>query len=370
MGEYIHGNVTIESRQHLTLSQRQSIFNKWREHVGRRNDVYYDGWSDHDILYTVTVTPIEIVSKGIPDHITPAACYDCGRLYGDEHGFPDLVVDDDIWEQLMPGSEGGGLLCPSCMCKRAHDLGLEVKAKFTSGPFMEVTISEAINNLVATIRSMREKALERKELNVDERKPECVKRWPNCCPGEIHPDCCRFPKSCSCLKPTRPWELSSLPKEDQVAYDKIGFNLTSLVKESVEKPKILNMPQAETALERKLAESFELPIELVSEPKITGYITETDIPSGDWRIALSPDLDFVSHDNVNNIYTYLDGETNRFVVVIDNLYVIESDTILDLSDIWDLCRAYEREDTRKRSGRYKARIRKTNSPWRFGWDDN
>lgn len=37
------------------------------------------------------------------------------------------------------------------------------------------------------------------DTNVDERDPKCVERWPDCCPGEYNPSCCRFPKSCSCL---------------------------------------------------------------------------------------------------------------------------------------------------------------------------
>lgn len=30
------------------------------------------------------------------------------------------------------------------------------------------------------------------------RDPECVMRWPDCEDGAYHPNCCRFPKSCSC----------------------------------------------------------------------------------------------------------------------------------------------------------------------------
>lgn len=64
------------------------------------------------------------------------SCYDCGRPYGDEHGFPDLVVPHDIWNaQLSPEGNEGGLLCPSCMCKRAHDAEVSCEAFFTSGPF-------------------------------------------------------------------------------------------------------------------------------------------------------------------------------------------------------------------------------------------
>lgn len=68
-----------------------------------------------------------------------AGCYDCGRPYGDEHGFPDLVVPHAIWnEHLSPTGHDGGLLCPSCMCKRAYDAGVTCDAVFRSGPFCRV----------------------------------------------------------------------------------------------------------------------------------------------------------------------------------------------------------------------------------------
>lgn len=63
-------------------------------------------------------------------------CLDCGRKYGDEFGFPDLMVPHEIWALLSPTHDEGGLLCPSCMCRRAADLGMErVPAQFVSGPF-------------------------------------------------------------------------------------------------------------------------------------------------------------------------------------------------------------------------------------------
>lgn len=63
-------------------------------------------------------------------------CLDCGRKYGNEYGFPDLVVPDDVWLKISPTGDEGGLLCPSCMCRRAVDAGLEnILAVFRSGPF-------------------------------------------------------------------------------------------------------------------------------------------------------------------------------------------------------------------------------------------
>jgi hypothetical protein len=64
-----------------------------------------------------------------------APCFDCQRPYGDEHGFPDLVISNESWRRISPTGDEGGLLCPSCICKRLHDAGLEnVEAAFRSGP--------------------------------------------------------------------------------------------------------------------------------------------------------------------------------------------------------------------------------------------
>lgn len=66
-------------------------------------------------------------------------CFDCGRAYGDEMGFPDLVVPKDVWLQISPTGDEGGLLCPSCMCRRASLLGIQTTAVFRSGPFREAS---------------------------------------------------------------------------------------------------------------------------------------------------------------------------------------------------------------------------------------
>lgn len=67
--------------------------------------------------------------------IDEGACHDCKRPYGNEHGFPDFVIDDAAWKAISPTGDEGGLLCPSCICKRLHDRGLsEVRGAFRSGP--------------------------------------------------------------------------------------------------------------------------------------------------------------------------------------------------------------------------------------------
>lgn len=65
---------------------------------------------------------------------TPASCLDCKRRYGDQYGFPDLVVSDETWAAIHPEGKHG-LLCPSCMCARAHTAGVAARAEFRSGPF-------------------------------------------------------------------------------------------------------------------------------------------------------------------------------------------------------------------------------------------
>jgi hypothetical protein len=80
----------------------------------------------------------------VSDHPTPAPCgheradkcVDCGRRYGAAHGFPDLVVPHEVWAKISPTGDEAGLVCPSCMCQRAHAAGLSgIPARFTSGPF-------------------------------------------------------------------------------------------------------------------------------------------------------------------------------------------------------------------------------------------
>lgn len=79
-------------------------------------------------------------------------CHDCGRPYGDEHGFPDLVIPDSAWRAISPKGNDGGLLCPSCICKRLHDRGIRCAGAFTSGPMQCVT-EEAIAALLKAERS-------------------------------------------------------------------------------------------------------------------------------------------------------------------------------------------------------------------------
>lgn len=67
-----------------------------------------------------------------------SGCHDCNRPYGDEHGFPDLIIPYDTWRQISPSSDDGGLLCPSCICKRLHDKGLTCAGAFMSGPIRSV----------------------------------------------------------------------------------------------------------------------------------------------------------------------------------------------------------------------------------------
>jgi len=70
------------------------------------------------------------------DAAQPTDCVDCGRHYGNEYGFPDLDLPNDVWAAISPTGNGGGLLCPSCICKRLADRGFEdVPAVFRSGPF-------------------------------------------------------------------------------------------------------------------------------------------------------------------------------------------------------------------------------------------
>lgn len=74
------------------------------------------------------------------------SCFDCGREYGAEHGFPDLLIPYWAWKEISPTGDEGGLLCPSCMCKRLHDKNIHCVAAFAS-PNIETTTFEGISLL-------------------------------------------------------------------------------------------------------------------------------------------------------------------------------------------------------------------------------
>ena len=68
-----------------------------------------------------------------------AKCFDCERPYGDQFGFPDLIISLHIWRRISPSGDEGGLLCPSCICKRLHHAGISrVEGAFMSGPIESV----------------------------------------------------------------------------------------------------------------------------------------------------------------------------------------------------------------------------------------
>jgi len=50
-------------------------------------------------------------------------CADCGMPY---HDFPDMRLPDAIWRLISPKGNQGGILCPTCICKRLRELGATV----------------------------------------------------------------------------------------------------------------------------------------------------------------------------------------------------------------------------------------------------
>lgn len=63
-----------------------------------------------NVIYTETDRPVGF-----------GACYDCRLPY---KSFPcDMNVTDEVWKQISPTKrDGGGLLCPMCICERLMTL--------------------------------------------------------------------------------------------------------------------------------------------------------------------------------------------------------------------------------------------------------
>ena len=68
-----------------------------------------------------------------------ADCEDCKRPYGNEHGFPDLIIPYDAWRRISTHGDDTGLLCPSCICARLHKAGIQCAGAFVSGPIQSVS---------------------------------------------------------------------------------------------------------------------------------------------------------------------------------------------------------------------------------------
>lgn len=103
------------------------------------------------------------------------SCSDCLRPYGDEYGFPDLVLPDSAWKLIAPKEGGGGVLCPNCICLRLHKVGLKsVPATFGSGPirsvdpFVMTTLlrTERLEERIAALENDRDRVAEKEEDNV------------------------------------------------------------------------------------------------------------------------------------------------------------------------------------------------------------
>ena len=76
------------------------------------------------------------------------SCYDCELPYDDK--WPgDFVIQHKLWPLISPTHNGGGILCPNCMCKRLMNLGM-------SAVWVVVNTSEikCKNNIITKIVNM------------------------------------------------------------------------------------------------------------------------------------------------------------------------------------------------------------------------
>lgn len=81
-------------------------------------------------------------------------CFDCERPY-DNPGFPDLVIPNEVWRQISPTGDDGGLLCPSCICARLERAGIRCEGAFMSGPIE--TVSRPLMGVLRRLENLCEK---------------------------------------------------------------------------------------------------------------------------------------------------------------------------------------------------------------------
>lgn len=73
------------------------------------------------------------------------SCEDCGREYGSEHGFADLIIPYSAWTQISPTGDESGLLCPCCIIQRLHTKGIHCDAAIFSPVVNGVSCVEMSN---------------------------------------------------------------------------------------------------------------------------------------------------------------------------------------------------------------------------------
>lgn len=54
--------------------------------------------------------------------MSKCGCYDCGLDY-EQFGY-DFVIQNELWREISPTHNDGGILCSNCMCKRMMNLGM------------------------------------------------------------------------------------------------------------------------------------------------------------------------------------------------------------------------------------------------------
>lgn len=132
------------------------------------------------------------------------SCADCARPYGDEHGFPDLIIPFWAWKEISPTGDDGGLLCPSCICKRLHHKGIRCEGSFMSGPIISVSgptmnVLRRVENIELAIEGrhnrwsgVREMVRDSETASGDHRDPNLFRRiaaWWQTRGGQLCWDC-------------------------------------------------------------------------------------------------------------------------------------------------------------------------------------
>lgn len=102
------------------------------------------------------------------------SCEDCNRTYGHEHGFPDLIIPSWVWRKISPTGDLGGLLCPSCICKRLHDAGITCAGAFMSGPIR--TVSPELMETMRWVENMLEREEKQSSVEGDKMKTYTIER--------------------------------------------------------------------------------------------------------------------------------------------------------------------------------------------------
>lgn len=131
------------------------VYGDSKTKTGARKTAKSEGWEQRRIsglLMDLCDGCAASYAERLASQQTTLTCHDCGLAYGGV-GWIDALVSDDIWLQISPSHDEGGILCINCISKRCEQLGLDnVPVALQSGVLVNGTVTGVRPIVVSAVK--------------------------------------------------------------------------------------------------------------------------------------------------------------------------------------------------------------------------